>query len=196
MVKICQDYTNSQGKTYKGCGQPLKWVNANPLTKVGEWPGGSPKYAGAYEHYDGSPSRHDEGNPPNQKAYQQAYAGQIEQQDKEQSALAAQGYKEATSNTFAEKFINTAIERITESLKAAYNAETKAHANNISIATLGKNIDDQSASLGELREEFKDIKEKVEAVLKVGSFQGADKLYHATRDDLADTQEDDKGNEI
>jgi hypothetical protein len=177
VVKICQDYTNSQGKTYKGCGQPLKWVNATPLTQVGEWPGGRPKYAGGYEHYDGSPSRHDDENPPSQKAYQQTYAPQIEQHDKEQAQLAAQGFKEATSNAFAEKFINTTVERITAALKAADNAETKAHANNLSLGTLGKNIDDIRLSQIEMRDEFRLLHEKVDATLSSVSFQGADKMY-------------------
>src|SRR5207247_5605212 len=117
MVKLCQDYTNSQGRTYKGCGQPLKWVNATPLTKVGEWPGGKPKYAGSYEHYDGSPSRHDDDNPPSQKAYQATYPQQIEKQDQEQAKLETAGYTDSKTSSLLEQLANTKLQPFLEVIK-------------------------------------------------------------------------------
>jgi len=180
MAKLCQNYTNQKtGKTYPGCGQPLKWVDEQPLTKVGEWPGGRPKYAGHYEHYDGSPSRHDDSNPPNQKAYQQTYAPQIEQSDKDQARLQTTGYADAKSSSLFEQFTNTKLEPFMKILeqkldKLIDNGETKAASNNVGIVSLSRDLDNL-ATLMENR--LDELGQKFDAVLKTTSFQGAAELY-------------------
>lgn len=182
MTKLCQDYTNEKtGKTYPGCGQPLKFVNDMPLVKIGEWPGGKPKYQGRYFHYDGSPSRHDESNPPNKKAYQDTYPQQIEKQDQEQAQLQTAGYADAKTSSMFEQFVNTKLQPFMDIMTKKFdtlvdNADTKAASNNVGIVSLSRDIDQIRK---EQREGFNDIRQLTEAIVKSlpNLFQGADKMY-------------------